>query len=796
MGLANVNTSEWPVPPIYICNATQHDVIDAQDCIASTTQPVPFQPFEMSSFWWGSRIVGYWKMPSTLHMASAMEMSGAATSGTTGADGTLGGPNSWVADLAQKVLVAVGGETGRFQQLRPHGYLGKCLPSWQHRWVRVPSAMFTFLLCFLFLWQLGGLLGDMVINPFIDIPKQGLIYMPVVDNCYPNVTVDGKSILALSDKRFLGAIKDGSCVIRQPIHQDLSNMAAPIFKLLPPDYFSNRSTGQSFVDAVSNIPLAVQNISSDVKTLMDTLIHTCVNPAHAYTVAIERGRFVIKTQGLVCKYQWHQYIAIRGSSSASPVCHDEACNEVSRMDISNASWWRVTKRKMLWPPRPTEEAYSIKNPPQCVEKSYADAYSEILEMALCPQPQEHEVGDVIVSPVNHGCLQAKLLEVVVNARFSCFSSVLASSYAVGLISLTLLMLVFAAVAFPWSPFLHWVQYSQLPLLFLRSQRRPLMMQNVDKVGVPSVFLADGGHSDNSAVFPLLRRRCKHILAVDASAGHDMASVNMVMDLARKELSIEWRPPEESKEPCIAEHIKWFEKPRARYIGSGVEAASDESALHENFVKCQSHLHQPEAEDPVILSESESQDPLILPLSIRQLVCGVKEFHDGHVYVYFHSEAAVCNFFETYPAAAMQLKMCHALVSGDLGASMFLPVVDQQLLLRNVLHVEAVYADGNKGQVYFLRGEIDSDRLAEVRKNLAPDERKCSNGQPPMGVVPDGQFPSHSTGSGEGYGWAHINAYAAYAKASAAQAWYGPTGLARRLGVSSESSNSNSMVLHI
>ena len=42
----------------------------------------------------------------------------------------------------------------------------------------------------------------------------------------------------------------------------------------------------------------------------------------------------------------------------------------------------------------------------------------------------------------------------------------------------------------------------------------------------------------------------------------------------------------------------------------------------------------------------------------------------------------------------------------------------------------------------------------------------------MGVVPVGLFPSHGTGSGEGYGWGHIEAYSRYAKESTEDAWNG------------------------
>jgi hypothetical protein len=51
-----------------------------------------------------------------------------------------------------------------------------------------------------------------------------------------------------------------------------------------------------------------------------------------------------------------------------------------------------------------------------------------------------------------------------------------------------------------------------------------------------VYLTDGGHFDNSAIYELLKRRCKYILAVDASS--DINNLATVCRLARIDLGVQ------------------------------------------------------------------------------------------------------------------------------------------------------------------------------------------------------------------------------------------------------------------
>jgi len=51
-----------------------------------------------------------------------------------------------------------------------------------------------------------------------------------------------------------------------------------------------------------------------------------------------------------------------------------------------------------------------------------------------------------------------------------------------------------------------------------------------------IYVTDGGHFDNSAIYELLKRRCKYILAVDA--GNDINNLATVARLARIDLGVQ------------------------------------------------------------------------------------------------------------------------------------------------------------------------------------------------------------------------------------------------------------------
>ncbi|MFC2014980.1 patatin-like phospholipase family protein [Chloroflexota bacterium] len=79
-----------------------------------------------------------------------------------------------------------------------------------------------------------------------------------------------------------------------------------------------------------------------------------------------------------------------------------------------------------------------------------------------------------------------------------------------------------------------------------------------------IYLSDGGHFDNSAVYELLKRRCKYILAVDA--GTDFDNLATVSRLARVDLGVQmdvnldyFKPDPEtglSQQPYIVVRLKY------------------------------------------------------------------------------------------------------------------------------------------------------------------------------------------------------------------------------------------------
>ena len=57
-----------------------------------------------------------------------------------------------------------------------------------------------------------------------------------------------------------------------------------------------------------------------------------------------------------------------------------------------------------------------------------------------------------------------------------------------------------------------------------------------------VFLADGAHYDNTAVIPLLRRKCSSIIAVDSENSRQCGPCAHMMEMALADLGITFNPP--------------------------------------------------------------------------------------------------------------------------------------------------------------------------------------------------------------------------------------------------------------
>ena len=167
------------------------------------------------------------------------------------------------------------------------------------------------------------------------------------------------------------------------------------------------------------------------------------------------------------------------------------------------------------------------------------------------------------------------------------------------------------------------------------------------------------------------------------------------------------------------------------------------------------------------NEHEDTQYGVLPRKMANLVTNVeKHYKDQYVYVYFSDDAALVKTFELFPAVKESLRVCQGLHEhGRLMDDDFLPLdVQRRETLRNVLHLKVLYRGCEEvGDLFFLRGEVAHQDLREIRGRLAPHERVLQGCyvNPPAGVVPVGLFPSHATGAGEGYPWAHFQEYALY-----------------------------------
>lgn len=336
----------------------------------------------------------------------------------------------------------------------------------------------------------------------------------------------------------------------------------------------------------------------------------------------------------------------------------------------------------------------------------------------------------------------------------------------------------------------------------------------DTYSVPNVFLADGGHADNSAILALLRRQCRTILAVDCSKTRKMTMLRNLIPLGRAKLDCHFLP---NGAYSMNTYLAMFELPRARFVENetggeegrtlklrrcmnflqeaGSKGAMETMFQHRRHAYFQqlrrsslnplydTTVHEMSQECPSNeLSEVLWAD---LPHSMRQLIASIQEFPDGHIYCLFHDEAALQKSFHDFPelrgpsgspdATMPGLRVCHALDDASAFTDEdFLPEAQQEACLRNVLHIKVKHQTGDLGDLLILRGENTHCNLRAIRERLAPYEKLIQEGgrkiYPPLGVVPQGRFPSHKTGTGEGYEWPHIREYAEYARRSASCAW--------------------------
>ena len=180
--ISELNDEKWPVDPVYISCATQHDVTNAADYIMHG-EPQKFDHFEVTPHHWGSYSSGFWKVPKDFRLSSAMEVSGAATSGSIGSAlprSQSGGYASAFGDVITGIMVLMGAETGRHLLLRQHGRKRSreykaCFNTLQVSCERIPELLMVTFFCIcvgIHLYLQSG----MVRTIFAGMPAMGEVY--------------------------------------------------------------------------------------------------------------------------------------------------------------------------------------------------------------------------------------------------------------------------------------------------------------------------------------------------------------------------------------------------------------------------------------------------------------------------------------------------------------------------------------------------------------------------------------------------------------------------------------------
>jgi len=334
------------------------------------------------------------------------------------------------------------------------------------------------------------------------------------------------------------------------------------------------------------------------------------------------------------------------------------------------------------------------------------------------------------------------------------------------IAIAMLFFLVAFVFFFWPAFsswwLFWLQgYSHMSLLTHRSLGFVPIFPDIDKHPPPEVFLADGGHLENSGAFPLLIRKCSCIVAVCSNADRACSDLYTLMELSQRKLNCMWDVTE--ADSIITggpmDHMLDFRLPRARYVGDGFEPAKDAAALLSR--ECR-------ARDLMLGRLQFSQEGgsmLRWSLSALRHHTSHVRARDGHVYLYFVSDEALAKAFTGFAFIRQNFKICQAVdAMKGLEDDDFLDTeVMEAETLRHSTRLIVRYNDGLLCDFFFLRGEVSPAKQRQVREHLQPYE-PCS-----LLWTTIGKFPGHST-LGEGYTYAHVNAYAEYAKTSMRHAW--------------------------
>jgi len=326
---------------------------------------------------------------------------------------------------------------------------------------------------------------------------------------------------------------------------------------------------------------------------------------------------------------------------------------------------------------------------------------------------------------------------------------------------------------------------------------------------PEVFLTDGGHIDNTGAYPLLARQCALILALDSDPTRECSSFYILRDLARVKLGCQFlNPPEESATVDPDDMFLDFRLPRCRLVcqdgnkgsqsaGKDLCMTDDEDELIRRFEWVSNAMRgidstkwQPgdevKPDDPPFYNmvKRDPKDKDLVkrkePVKETELIKGLishARIRDGHVYLYFMTDASLKVAFENYPHIRDNFRICQAVegMTGEFDINEhpehFLDSLTMRAeTLRHSVHLRIKYSNGNWGDMYYLRAECDPDDLEAVHEYL--EDHEPTPGAPWTTM---GKYPSHST-MGEGYTWRHINAYAELANTATQHAWASVNGL--------------------
>jgi len=695
----------WPVPPIYICNTTQHDVIDSRMLItpAATyyrdTSPTTYNHFEITSHHWGNPIVGCWKPPRESSLSTPMASSAAATSATLGTSVSRVGWVGSLTPLVQLVLGVMGMEMGRSHLLRTWGN--------QETWeCKMKNRILEF--------------------SIRRVTEACMVCLMMSLSIYHYYRVDS----IVQDNFSLAPIgyvnQSGFCVGAADCKQD----------------------GKMMYDASSYYTAVV--------TFEDT--------HHGYKTL-----------------DWMQYIT-RHPPTDQVLC-DKAtqdsmvtpCTTASRISLNDMEWFSTPLQHVTWPIGQGENGSG-----ECQTLTYKQLYKTI--------QSQYPHG-------TQGLYAALMTHAIIEGRHMCTDI---ADLNIVLFTMCIYLFGVAILAPSFSKFgiFRSMLYSHTMQVIRRGLNLVSVVPSLRLYPPPEVFLTDGGHIDNTGAYPLLARQCSLILALDSDPTRECSSFYILRDLARLKLGCQfYTPPEETATVDPDDMFLDFRLPRCRVVctdsnkgeekdGNDLPKTTDEDELIRRFEWVSNAMR---GIDPNIWQPGdvlEKGNPPFYNMVKRdgheeqvketELVKGLishARIRDGHVYVYFMTDASLKVAFESYNHIRNNFRICQAVedMTGELDIKEhpehFLDSLTMRAeTLRHSVHLHVKYSNGNRGDMYYLRAECDPDDLEKVHKYLADYD-------PTPGVpwTTMGRYPSHST-MGEGYTWRHINAYAELANTATQHAW--------------------------